>query len=72
MRMSLDIADFLYNSNKQVMFVEAPVGTGKTLGTLIPVLNYAENKNCRITYATATKSLQTQVFNDDLSDIRKM
>ena len=55
MRMSLDIADFLYNSNKQVMFVEAPVGTGKTQGTLIPVLNYAEKKNRRITNSTSTK-----------------
>lgn len=41
-QMSLDIADFLFNSNRRVMFVEAPVGTGKTLGVLIPSYLYAQ------------------------------
>ena len=36
-QMSLDIADFLYNkkAKSKIMFVEAPVGTGKTLGACL-------------------------------------
>ena len=37
-QMSLDVADFLVNSSERIMFVEAPVGTGKTLGVLVPLL----------------------------------
>lgn len=65
-QMSLDIADFLYNSDKKIMFVEAPVGTGKTLGSLIPVLSFTKQKGLNITYATATKSLQNQIYTKDI------
>lgn len=71
-QMSLDIAGFLFNSNRRVMFVEAPVGTGKTLGVLIPSYLYAQLNNRKITYATATKNLQRQIFDDDIPDMRKM
>lgn len=71
-QMSLDIADFLFNSNRRVMFVEAPVGTGKTLGVLIPSYLYAQLNGKKITYATATKNLQRQIFDDDIPDMRKM
>ncbi|MGO1404417.1 ATP-dependent DNA helicase [Lactobacillus helveticus] len=71
-QMSLDIADFLFNSNKRVMFVEAPVGTGKTLGVLVPSYLYAKLNKKRITYATATKNLQKQIFEDDIPSMRKM
>ena len=71
-QMSLDIADFLFNSNKRVMFVEAPVGTGKTLGVLIPSYLYAQLNGKKITYATATKNLQRQIFEDDIPDMKKM
>lgn len=63
-QMSLDIADFLYNKKirSKIMFVEAPVGTGKTLGALIPTILYSSNFHKRITYVTGTKNLQRQVF----------
>lgn len=35
-KIALDVADFLFNSPKKIMFIEAPVGIGKTLGVLIP------------------------------------
>lgn len=71
-QMSLDIADFLFNSNKRVMFVEAPVGTGKTLGVLVPSYLYAKSNGESITYATATKNLQGQIFERDIPSMKKM
>lgn len=73
--MALDVADFLYNSSKNTMFVEAPVGVGKTLGVLIPALiNQMENTNkiTGITYATATISLQNQIMFEDVPNICKI
>jgi len=36
-QMAMDIAAFLDNKeSKRMMFIEAPVGTGKSLGALIP------------------------------------
>src|SRR5690625_7014562 len=38
-QMAFDIAEFLQpNNSKKIMMVEAPVGTGKSLGALIPSL----------------------------------
>lgn len=71
-QMSLDIAEFLYNSDKRIMFVEAPVGTGKTLGSLIPVLSFTKQKCLHITYATATKSLQNQIYTKDVKLLRQI
>lgn len=71
-QMSLDIAEFLYNSSKKIMFVEAPVGTGKTLGSLIPVLSFTKQKGLHITYATATKSLQNQIYTKDVKLLRQI
>lgn len=71
-QMALDVADFLYNSSKKTMFVEAPVGVGKTLGVLIPALiNQMENTNkiTGITYATATISLQNQIMTEEVPNI---
>lgn len=74
-QMALDVANFLYNSSKKTMFVEAPVGVGKTLGVLIPALiNQMENKNkiTGITYATATISLQNQIMSEEVPNICKI
>jgi len=41
-QMALDIADFIHNSSKNILFLEAPVGTGKSLGVLVPTLLHAK------------------------------
>ncbi|EGO5243433.1 ATP-dependent DNA helicase, partial [Enterococcus faecalis] len=71
-QMALDVADFLFNSKKQIMFLEAPVGTGKSLGVLIPSLLYTkENKNS-ILYATSTINLQHQIYDVDSIMLEKL
>ena len=54
------------------MFIEAPVGIGKTLGVLIPSILYSRLQRSQITYATATKNLQDQIFDSDLPDLKRM
>lgn len=71
-KIALDVADFLFNSPKKIMFIEAPVGIGKTLGVLIPSILYSRLQRSQITYATATKNLQDQIFNSDLPDLKRM
>lgn len=70
--MGLDIGNFLFNSIHQILFVEAPVGTGKSLGVLIPSLIYAQNKKVNITYATATRNLQEQIINQEVPRLEGM
>ncbi|MFG3613332.1 ATP-dependent DNA helicase [Rummeliibacillus stabekisii] len=73
-QMAMDIAAFLdrYES-KKIMFIEAPVGTGKSLGSLIPAMLDAksENKN-RVVYATATINLQAQLMNSEVLLLKKL
>ena len=64
-QMALDVADFLFNSDKKIMFVEAPVGTGKSLGLLVPASIYANEMDKRMIYATATINLQNQIEEED-------
>lgn len=64
-QMSLDITEFLYDASKNILFLEAPVGTGKSLGNLVPTILYSKNKRKRITYATSTINLQNQIFEHD-------
>lgn len=71
-QMALDVADFLFNSKKQIMFVEAPVGTGKSLGLLIPTSIYSREKNKRSIYATSTINLQNQINTEDSKTLCKL
>ncbi|AYE39293.1 ATP-dependent DNA helicase [Companilactobacillus zhachilii] len=71
-QMALDVEDFLVNSLKQIMFIEAPVGTGKTLGVLVPSLLYCNEFRHTITYATATKNLQSQIMNTEVPQLEKL
>lgn len=71
-QMSLDITEFLYNSSKNILFLEAPVGTGKSLGTLVPSILYSTNQQNSITYATSTINLQNQIFDSDSVTLEKL
>lgn len=64
-QMALDVADFLFKDNEKIMFVEAPVGTGKSLGLLIPTAMYLREKRIPTVYATATINLQNQILDKD-------
>ncbi|MGG2075681.1 ATP-dependent DNA helicase [Lysinibacillus irui] len=67
-QMAMDIAAFLdSNESKRIMFIEAPVGTGKSLGALIPSsIEANKGKNGRVVYATATINLQGQLMNSEV------
>lgn len=60
--MAIDVADFLFNKEQKVMFVEAPVGTGKSLGLLVPTALYLKKNNKKSVYATATINLKIRFF----------
>lgn len=74
-QMAFDIADFLENAKQRFMFVEAPVGTGKSLGALIPALvdiKLNRNPQKKIIYATATINLQGQLSDGELPALKKL
>jgi ATP-dependent DNA helicase DinG len=56
--------------------VQAPTGTGKTLGYLIPSALYAMNgkseDNGQVLIATGTKTLQNQAMTEDVPKLRKL
>lgn len=64
-QMGLDVLDYLTNDYDGFLFLEAPVGTGKSLGTLIPMLRHIQDTSEQILYATATINLQLQLINDE-------
>ena len=75
-QMAMDIADFIQDDNtSEVMIIEAPVGTGKSLGALVPVLSEMRNKafNKRsMLYATATINLQGQLMNSEVPLLKNL
>ncbi|WP_044783215.1 ATP-dependent DNA helicase [Bacillus thuringiensis] len=73
-QMALDIGEFL-ESSKRVMIIEAPVGTGKSLGALIPTLvdrKYNIFDKRSVMYATATINLQGQLMESEIPLLHKM
>ncbi|MBL6988512.1 MAG: hypothetical protein ISR65_01965 [Bacteriovoracaceae bacterium] len=52
--------------------VQAPTGTGKTLGYLLPVALFALNEDRQILVATGTKTLQHQAMTKDVPQIKKL
>jgi ATP-dependent DNA helicase DinG len=70
--MALDVADFLFTKSQNIMFVEAPVGTGKSLGLLVPTSLYLKQKKKKSVYATATINLQNQIFTKDSETLQKL
>jgi ATP-dependent DNA helicase DinG len=52
--------------------VQAPTGTGKTLGYLIPSALYTMSEKKQVLVATGTKTLQHQAITKDVPGLRKM
>ena len=53
-------------NNKEIDFIEAGTGTGKSFAYLIPALFYNNLNNSRIVVSTNTINLQEQLINKDL------
>jgi ATP-dependent DNA helicase DinG len=51
--------------------VQAPTGTGKTFGYLIPAVLFALEEKKPVLVATGTKTLQHQAFNKDVPQVRE-
>ena len=59
--------------NNQVhALVQAPTGTGKTLGYLLPSALFALERNAQVLVATGTKTLQQQVIAQDVPQLRQI
>lgn len=64
------VADAL--NDAAVLTIEAGTGTGKTLGYLLPAMEYLRlNPGERIVISTYTKSLQEQLFHNEVAFIRQ-
>ncbi|MFD1674948.1 ATP-dependent DNA helicase [Alicyclobacillus fodiniaquatilis] len=72
-QMAFDISEFLNdNSGKRILVIEAPVGTGKSLGALIPSMLEKRLQDKRVLYATATINLQGQLMRDETPLLDKL
>ncbi len=55
-----------------VLTIEAGTGTGKTLGYLVPVMEYLyRNKEARVAISTYTKSLQDQILQREIAFLQE-
>ncbi len=52
--------------------IQAPTGTGKTLGYLLPASLYSLSEDKQVLVATGTKTLQNQAIEKDLPQLRKI
>jgi len=52
--------------------IQAPTGTGKTLGYLLPAALYTLNHDEQVLISTGTKALQQQAMTKDIPQLRKL
>lgn len=52
--------------------IQAPTGTGKTLGYLLPTALFTAQDNEQVLVATGTKALQSQAINKDVPALKKL
>jgi ATP-dependent DNA helicase DinG len=57
--------------NKVHALVQAPTGTGKTLGYLLPAALFSKSEGEQVLVATGTKTLQQQALFKDVPQLRK-
>ena len=59
-------------NGNSVLCIEAGTGTGKTLGYLIPAMDFLmRNENARVAISTYTKTLQEQVFQREVAFVKE-
>ena len=56
--------------SKSVLLADAPTGTGKSLGYLVPAILRAAQRGEKVVISTATLALQAQLLNEDLPPLR--
>lgn len=54
------------------LLVEAPCGSGKTLGYVLPALLHASRSGCRVVVATSTIPLETQLFEGEVASCARL
>lgn len=52
--------------------IQAPTGTGKTLGYLLPSMLFAKSEKKQVLVATGTKALQTQAMDKDVPKVLEL
>ena len=58
--------------NKVHALVQAPTGTGKTMGYLLPSILFCLNEGEKVLVATGTKALQHQAMHKDIPEMRQL
>lgn len=58
--------------NKIHSIIQAPTGTGKTLGYLLPATLFANSEKEQVLISTGTKTLQNQILSKDVPDLFKL
>lgn len=58
--------------NEVHSLIQAPTGTGKTLGYLLPAALYTLNHDNQVLISTGTKALQQQAMTKDIPQLRKL
>ncbi len=58
--------------NKIHALIQAPTGTGKTMGYLLPAMLFAESEKETCLVATGTKTLQDQALNKDVPQMKNL
>ena len=56
----------------EILLIESPCGTGKTLAYIIPAFLYAEETNKKVIISTSTITLQNQLMNDFIMPMSKL
>jgi ATP-dependent DNA helicase DinG len=58
--------------NKVHSMIQAPTGTGKTLGYLVPTVLFAKSKKEQVLISTGTKALQHQALEQDVPRLKNI
>ena len=66
------VHDFLVSPEESMMAAEAPPGVGKTFAVLIPAILLALEKERRILFLTASRTLQEQLIDKDLPKLKSV
>lgn len=59
-------------NQQQILMVEAPTGTGKSLAYLLPSIYWARQNRQRVLISTNTINLQQQIFEKDIPFLQKV
>ncbi|KZX80371.1 hypothetical protein A3715_37695 [Oleiphilus sp. HI0009] len=67
----IEFIDGVLNEEKAHGLIEGGTGTGKTIGLSLPIIERGIKKNKKVIISVPTTTLQSQIANQDLENIRK-